>query len=690
MIVGARLVYAKPEGHKDPNYLQELICRENITTLHFVPSMLGVFLQADQIEKCTGIRQVFCSGEALQVEHERRFFEQLPHAQLFNLYGPTEASVDVSYFSCQANSSYRSVPIGKPVANTQLHLLDDNLRPVPVGIVGELYIGGVQLARGYLNREELTQETFISNPFYEQGHPSKRLYKTGDLARYLPDGNIEYIGRVDFQVKVRGLRIELGEIETLIHKHPDVKETVVITKDMAASNSGQSNVLIIAYVVSQDPDNDIETQMLRAYLQEHLPEYMLPNSFVLLEAIPLSSNGKVNRNALPDPDLGNVKTQYMAARNAIETQLVNIWQDVLGVDRLGVLDNFFELGGNSMVAIRLVNQIEKVFSTKLPLASLFEAQNVAQIAELIESPQTAWSPVVAIKPQGDKPPLFIMHSAGAMVLGYQALASYMPEDQPLYGLQARGFESGQEAFSNLSDMAAFYIEAIRDKQTQGPYYLAGHSFGGMIAFEVARQLTENGEEVAFIGMLDSFILGRGWSKEVQDEASGLKMFVDNNLGDTGLNYRKLRYLSQKDILDQVLIHINNVVDRKFLKASMRILRGFREMVVNYEVPTLAVDITLIRPEGSLNKIHNRLASLLGIQRKTPGWEKHTRGKVTLHRVVGEHFSMLQDPQVEAVAKTLTAALTEAQKYSSPSGLRNPLSRGALSNGATAQTNEDKP
>ena len=379
LMVGAQLIYAKPEGHKDPDYLRDIICEQNISTLHFVPSMLGVFLQSTDIEKCSSIRRVFCSGEALQPEHVRRFFDRIGHSELHNLYGPTEASVDVSYFACQANTDYRSVPIGKPVANTQLHILNDNLQPVPAGIVGELYIGGVQLARGYLKREELSRETFIDNPFYEQGHPSKRLYKTGDLARYLDDGNIEYIGRVDFQVKVRGLRIELGEIENVLHQHAQVKETLVITKDL-----GADNVVIVAYLVAENPDNPPSDDELRKHLAEQLPEYMLPNFFVTLDAMPLSPNGKTDRKALPEPNLGADGANYVAPTSELEQQIASIWQEMLQISKIGINDNFFEHGGHSLLATQTASRLQEVLKINVGIRTLFDFPTIATLAQQLD------------------------------------------------------------------------------------------------------------------------------------------------------------------------------------------------------------------------------------------------------------------------------------------------------------------
>ena len=379
LLVGAEIVYARPEGHKDPDYLCELIRQERIGTLHFVPSMLGIFLQNDNVSACTTIKRVFCSGEALQLAHEKRFFEKLPHAELHNLYGPTEASVDVSYYACSPHSPYRSVPIGKPVWNTQLHVLDTQLQPVPVGVVGELYIGGIQLAHGYLKRDELTRTTFIDNPHFVHGHPSKKLYKTGDLARYLPDGNIEYIGRVDFQVKVRGLRIELGEIETVLMRHPLVKEAIVVVQDL-----GDRNVIIVAYFVPQNPHAVPDAQALRAFLKQDLPVYMLPNVYMALDEIPLSANGKANRKALPAPDLSQMaRTEYVAPRDELETALAAIFAAALDLDKVGINDNFFELGGHSLTATQIMARVKAQYPVQLDVRTLFEAPTLAEFATLL-------------------------------------------------------------------------------------------------------------------------------------------------------------------------------------------------------------------------------------------------------------------------------------------------------------------
>ncbi len=371
---GARLVIAKPEGHKDSAYLTNVIAEENITTLHFVPAMLQVFLEAPGLEKIKSIKRVICSGEALAFALQQRFFDILD-AELHNLYGPTEAAIDVTFWKCQKESDKSIVPIGRPIANTQIYLLDPHLQPVPIGVAGELYIGGIGVARGYLNRPDLTNEKFISNPFSEE--PQSRLYKTGDLARYLPDGNIEYLGRIDHQVKIRGFRIELGEIETVLGQHPAVQEAVVLV---------QENQSLIAYIVF-DKNTTNSSNKLRSYLQQQLPEYMIPSAFVVLNHLPLTPNGKVDRKALPVPEKTRPELEqtFVAPRNPTEEMLAGIWVKILGVEQVGIHDNFFELGGHSLLATQVISQVRKVFGIEIPLRNLFASPTVAELAKHIET-----------------------------------------------------------------------------------------------------------------------------------------------------------------------------------------------------------------------------------------------------------------------------------------------------------------
>jgi amino acid adenylation domain-containing protein len=380
LIAGAQLVVARPGGHQDSAYLVRLIAREAVTTLHFVPSMLSVFLAEPELEECRSLRRVICSGEALTKELQERFFARLP-AELHNLYGPTEAAVDVSYWACQRDDGERlAVPIGRPIANIQLYVLDAELQPVPVGVAGELYIAGVGLARGYLNRPELTAEKFIANPFGAAA--GARMYRTGDAARYLEGGEIEFLGRLDQQVKLRGFRIELGEIESVLAEHSEVGECVVVARDDARGGDRR----IVAYFVPAG-ETPPTTGALRGFLKEKLPEYMIPSAFVALQAFPLTPNGKLDRRALPAPEQAETTRDVRGegTRNPLEEVIAGIWAEVLGLERVGLDDNFFEAGGHSLLALRVVSRLRSTLKIEVPVRELFDAPTVASFTERIET-----------------------------------------------------------------------------------------------------------------------------------------------------------------------------------------------------------------------------------------------------------------------------------------------------------------
>jgi len=378
LMTGARLVVARPGGHKDGGYLVKTIIEQGITTIHFVPSMLAVFLREKGVEKCTSLRNVICSGEALTYELQELFFSRLPVA-LHNLYGPTEASVDVTSWACIPGDPRRVVPIGRPIANTQIYVLNSRLQPVPTGVSGELHLGGVQLARGYHNRPELTAEKFIPDPFSKES--GARLYKTGDLCRFLPDGNVEYLGRIDNQIKIRGFRVELGEIESVLRKHPAVLDTAVVARE---DSPGEKR--IVAYYVQRD-GGSCQPRELRDLLAQSLPDYMIPAAFMKLPALPLSANGKVERRALPKPDESSraASDVRMAPRNSLEETIAKIWQNLLGIRNLSVLDNFFEIGGNSLLLVQVHGQLQEMVKREFPLVELFNHPTVLSVAEYLSS-----------------------------------------------------------------------------------------------------------------------------------------------------------------------------------------------------------------------------------------------------------------------------------------------------------------
>jgi amino acid adenylation domain-containing protein len=651
LINGARLVIAEPGGHRDSTYLVNTIIKENITTLHFVPSMLQVFLLTKGVEDCQSIKRVICSGEALAVDLQERFFSKL-ECELHNLYGPTEAAIDVTYWHCQPNSSLKTVPIGRPVANTQLYILDKYLQPVPMGVAGELYIGGVQVARGYFNRPPLTAERFIRNPF-----AIGQMYKTGDLVRYLPDGNIEYIGRIDYQVKIRGFRIELGEIENTLTSHDDIREAVVI-----AQTDHLNNKHLIAYIVTNDQQPT--SQQLKAYFKQVLPEYMVPSTFVILDSLPLNNNGKVERQSLPQVEISaiNSNKNYTAPRNDLERQLVQVWSEILRITKIGVRDNFFEIGGNSLCAIYLMTAIEQRFGRELPLAMLFANGTIEELAEILQKDAVidTSSPIVAIQSQGTKRPFFCVHPAGGHVLCYFTLARYLGTDQPFYGLQAQGFYGDEEPLTTVEEMASLYVKAIKSVQSEGPYQVGGWSFGGVVAYEIAQQLYRQGDEVSLLAILDSYV------PILLDKAKNIDnlylvgvlsrvfggMFGQDNL----VTPEELESLTTQERLDYIIekARIAKIfppgVEKQNNRRILDVLVGTLKATYSYQRQPYPGKVTIFRatekhimaPDPTM--VWVELFSVLAA------------GEIEIFQVPGHHYSFVLEPHVPALAESLKACL----------------------------------
>jgi amino acid adenylation domain-containing protein len=381
LMTGARLVIARPGGHQDSRYLRDIISEQQITTLHFVPSMLQAFLAEERVEeKCGSLRRIICSGEALPVELVERTFERLA-AEVENLYGPTEAAVDVTRWGCQRGVRETSVPIGRPIANIEMYVLDEELRPVPVGVSGELYIGGVGLARGYRGRAELTAERFIPHPY--STHPGGRLYRTGDIGRYRVDGALEYVGRADYQVKVRGYRIELGEIESVLRQHQAVEDAVVLARQNASGQKQLVGYVVIEKGAGAAGREQVTSADLRKYVGERLPQYMVPAILVKLDEMPLSENGKINRKRLPEPEKRQVEVKYAAPISPAEESLSAIWAQVLRIDNVSIDDNFFALGGDSIRIVQIVSQAQQK-GLRLEAQMIYQHQTIRELAQELE------------------------------------------------------------------------------------------------------------------------------------------------------------------------------------------------------------------------------------------------------------------------------------------------------------------
>ncbi|MCA8863809.1 non-ribosomal peptide synthetase [Halomonas sp. SBBP1] len=513
--VGARLVIAQPGDHRDPERIIELIQRHGVTTLNFVPSMLKAFLAYPDVKTKTRLKHIMCGGEAVPATLQQDVAECLDGAHLHDLYGPTETTIHVTHWWCR-DDAHRQIPIGRPISGTRTYVLDGDLNMAPPGVAGELYLGGVSLARGYLNRSDLTAERFIADPFTE----GERLYRTGDLVRWREDGQLEYLGRLDHQVKIRGLRIELGEIEAELLAQPEIREAVVVAQEGNGSSS------LVAYVVFQ-AGTDLDTSALRERLGKQLPDYMVPGYVVMLDALPLNANGKVERNALPKTYLEETR-EYISPSTTEAWQLAEIWQEVLGVKRVGETDNFFELGGDSLLSLKVLSRVRALKSAKLDfkLRDLMQKPTIAGLLGLGESSDASLDGVVKLNGESQgQSPLFCLHAGMGTLYDYQPLARRLQGVCTVYGLPCRMLTDPQHCDTSLEAMADDYASTIRGLQSQGPYRLLGWSLGGTLAAMIAARLEKQGQEVSLLALVDPYIPGSGqksaddWQKDFVNFAS---------------------------------------------------------------------------------------------------------------------------------------------------------------------------
>jgi amino acid adenylation domain-containing protein len=499
LTLGAKVVIASREEAYDGHQLRTLLGECGATVMQATPATWRLLLESGW----TGDPKlrVLCGGEALP----RELAEQLRSccSGLWNMYGPTETTIWSSLFKVDSSPT-SSVPLGRPIANTTMYVLDERQQPVPVGVAGELYIGGHGVARGYYRRPELTSERFVPDPFGAE--PGARLYRTGDLVKHLADGNLVFLGRTDFQVKLRGFRIELGEIESVISEHDGVQQSVAVVRQ-----DERGNQRLIAYVVpAQGFDGDTANLALelKQSLKDRLPDYMVPSAFVALDALPLTPNGKVDRRALPVPEA--VRTEKIAEpRNEIENTLLQIWREVLGVESAGVTDDFFELGGHSLLAVRLITEIEKATGKQIPLATLFRGATVEYLASVLREEVTPAHPMVAeVRGGGSQPPFFGIVTPGMNPLGYAALARHLGKDQPVYRIQGPGARLRNRPYTaaEFVNLATDYIKAMKTIQPEGPYYFGGMCEGARIAFDMARLLEAQGEQVGLLAIFDTWVI----------------------------------------------------------------------------------------------------------------------------------------------------------------------------------------
>ena len=641
-----RRVRLLPEG-----FTEELgrVLREEggFSLVKLTPARLDLLTQQvrpDEVSGCT--RAFVIGGEPLRAESLGFWRERLPQAALFNEYGPTETVVGCCVYRVTDDDPRNGpIPIGRPIANTRLYVLDRHGAPVPIGVTGELYIGGDGVARGYWNRPDLTADRFVPDCF---GEPGDRLYRTGDLARFRADGNLEFLGRADGQVKIRGFRVELGEVEAAIREHPSVQ-------DAAAALVGEAggDRRLVGYVVPKE-GLAWSAEAVRKHLLARLPEFMVPAALVPLPALPLTQNGKLDRAALPARDFASRREEdgYEAPRDALELHLVKIWESVLQTAPIGCDDDFFDLGGHSLLAVRLFTEIEKATGSKLPLATLFRAPTVRQIADLLRDGGGALthSSLVPIQARGSRPPFYCVHAAGGGVLPYRALSQRLGPDQPFYGLQARGMEDGTSPLARIEEMAEVYLAEIRSLQPEGPYYLGGHSAGGLVAFEMACRLREKGERVALVTLFDTWAPGHGQvipEKLVRAKLLALRMRLARL-------YRGLREGGKLDYLrEKLAIRLRILLGRtsddlppEVLEVQESIEKAIRE----YRPGVYPGAVTLFRakrqpPEYALDR--------------TLGWSAFASRGVEVHTVPGYHGEIVDEPQAAILAEKMRECLERA-------------------------------
>ncbi|WP_445251739.1 MULTISPECIES: non-ribosomal peptide synthetase [unclassified Microcoleus] len=672
---GATLYCAKKESLLPGQTLIQFLQDNAITHATLPPSLLAVLPNAE----LPALQTIICAGESCSPDIVKRWASR---RRFFNAYGPTEATV---WSSCaeigdslrDSFASRKKPPIGRPIANTQLYILDKNLQPVPVGIAGELYIGGSGLARGYLNRPELTAQRFIANPFSQKA--GEQIYKTGDLARYFPDGNIEFLGRTDEQVKIRGYRIELGEIEALLVQHPAVKETAAVAVDDLSGNKR-----LVAYVVPNQ-NQTLNPGEIRNFLKQQLPNYMIPNAFVAMDFLPLTPNGKIDRLRLPAPGTlasNPIDKSCIAPRTPTESTLAQIWATILNAECVGIRDNFFDLGGDSLLAIRLINEINQQFERELPLSALFLNPTIEGLADSLSSETNSleWSPLVAIKSRGKNPPFFCVHPIFGVVFPYCELAFGLGENQPFYGLQPKGIDGESSPLTSIEDMAADYIAALRTVQPKGPYFLGGWSFGGLVAFEMAQQLLAAGDEVALLAVLDTLAPVSANKPSFWDGCKFILTTVSRSIWPFVVDYFRLVAAAENvqsggiaakfPKLNKMLNLAANFLHRWNWKQAVMVSilsqeskeRSWRELAIpsmftvfqansqatlSYVPKIYPQRITLFRSREQLS---------MSNQDTTLGWSELTTQKVEVIRVPGNHLTMLRKPCVEVLAQQLKHCL----------------------------------
>jgi amino acid adenylation domain-containing protein len=639
---------------------------ENRSLVKITPAHLELLSQKLSSEEAAKVaKTLVIGGEALLAENLALWREFAPATRLINEYGPTETAVGCCIHEVRpVDPKTGPVAIGRPIANMQLYILDGNLRPVPAGAKGDLYIGGDGVARGYLNRRDLTEKKFIPDPF--SGKSGARLYKCGDLARYRKDGILEFLGRADDQVKVRGYRIELGEIEAALAAYAGVQTCAVLAIENAPGNKQ-----LVAYAIPQGIE-PLCAEDLKDFLKQSLPEHMVPAQFVFLDSFPLTQNGKIDRKSLPAPTHGDISAahEFIAPRTETEQKVAAMWVELLKVERIGVHDDFFDLGGHSMMAIKALSRIREEFNVHLPLSTLLRAPTVAQLAALLDKEDftPTGSLLVPVRAGGFKPPLFLMHAQGGNVLDYRPLVNRLESDQPVYAFQAQGLDGNLIKDATLEEMAADYVAELRSFQPEGPYFLGGFCLGGLLALEAAEQLTAAGEKVALVVMIQSI---HPEAMNFKPNTPALKRWWYRMQMRASLELENLSNGREGNVSER-LVHLWDVVRVRtsiayrsmtgkglYMPPELSELYCFEALAVEHKK---AMDAYRPAPYGGDVLVFRASTQLAGlIADEHLGWDRTFHGKLEVVEVPGHRQNLMLEPNVSRLAKELSVRLKAAQQ-----------------------------
>ena len=653
LFLGGKVVIASNAEVVDGFLLKERLDKSGISFMQATPATWRMLITAGWHGHSQ--MRIMSVGEALTKELAQQLLAR--GKDLYNAYGPSETTIYTTVkkltgdrLATRMETGYET--IGYPIKNAQVYILDPQQNPVPIGVPGEVYVGGVGVApKGYYKRPELNKEKFVVNPLNEK----EIIYRSGDVARWLSDGDIDFIGRIDHQVKVRGFRIELGEIESLLSQYPGVRETVVVVREDQVDNKR-----IVAYLIM---DGDLKPGEIRRYLKEKLPDYMVPSAFVAMDKFPLTGTLKVNRKKLPVPDYSRDETTtgYVAPQTESEKKLKAIWSKSLGINEIGIHDNFFELGGHSLIAVSMMAEIEKQFDRTLPLSKLMENSTIHSLAGLLDQDHIGmeYQSLVAIQPNGSKVPIYLVHGAGLHVFLFQALKKYMDEDQPVYGVQALGLQSDMEPLETIEEMAAYHISEILQQNPDGPYALAGYSFGGLIVFEMAQQLRAMGKEVSMLGMLDTVVRGH-----LAD--TGEKSANQNGLLRSGKKIAWNLGLLARDPVKSFK-YKSEVFRRRLKRWTYKNGPGGKiESTTNEErlarvdqMNHRAYNKYRMRPyDGTIHLFRAKEQRFYLDDFEFLGWKPFAKKDIFIHEVPGDHRTILFPENGEQLARILQACLDE--------------------------------